>query len=137
MPPWPAATGRVMLLSAASSNSPLSRLAARGPIFDLNHELRSAIRLPASAENLQEDFPSRLNNALRRRASPAAVGRDRLPVAIVDGFGIADVLVRVFHIVAGRQDPEQIAAGDLLPGSAGRSHEGLVDPADSLPPRPP
>jgi hypothetical protein len=33
-------------------------------------------------------------------------------------------------IVAGRQDLQQIAAGDLLPGSAGRSHEGLVNPGD-------
>jgi len=67
-------------------------------------ELYSAIRLPASAENLQEDFSSRLNNALRRIVSPAAVERPRLPVAIVDRFGIADVLVRVFDLVAGRHD---------------------------------
>jgi hypothetical protein len=33
-------------------------------------------------------------------------------------------------MVAGRQDLQQIAAGDLLLGSAGRSHEGLVDPGD-------
>ena len=62
--------------------------------------------------------------------SPAAVGRRRLRVAIVDGFDIADVLVLVFDIVAGRQDPQQVALGDLLPGNAGRSHEGLVDPGD-------
>jgi hypothetical protein len=60
--------------------------------------------------------------------SPAAVGRRRLRVAIVDGFGIADVLVLVFDIVAGSQDLQQVAAGDLLPGNAGRSHKVLVDP---------
>jgi hypothetical protein len=56
--------------------------------------LHSAIPLPASAENLQEDFSFRLNRA------PAAVGRRSLRVAIVDGF------VLVFDTVAGRQDPQ-------------------------------
>jgi hypothetical protein len=59
--------------------------------------------------------------------SSAAFGRRRLRVAIVDGFGIADVLVLVFDIVAGRQDPQQVALGDLLPGNGGGSHKGLVD----------
>jgi hypothetical protein len=44
--------------------------------------------------------------------------------------GIADFLVLVFGIVAGRHDLPQIAAGDLLPGCAGRSQEGLADPGD-------
>jgi hypothetical protein len=68
----------------------------------INHELHSAIPRPASAENLQMDFSSRLNKGLRRIVSPAAVVRRRLRVEIVDGFGIADVLVLVFDIVAGR-----------------------------------
>jgi hypothetical protein len=49
---------------------------------------------------------------------------------MVDGFGIAGVLVLVFDIVAGRKDPQEVALGDLLPGNAGCSHEGLVDPGD-------
>jgi hypothetical protein len=80
--------------------------------------LRGASLLLASAEILQEDFSFRLNKDPRRIVSSAAVGRRRLRVAIVDGFGIADVLVLVFDIVAGRQDLQQIAAGDLLPDPA-------------------
>jgi hypothetical protein len=48
----------------------------------------------------------------------------------------ATLLVRVFDIVAGRQDLQRIAVGDLLLGNAGRSHEGLIDPGDRLPRRP-
>jgi hypothetical protein len=87
----------------------------RAAFRTINHELHSAIPLPASAENLQENFSSRLNKTLRRIVSPAAVGRRRLRVANVDGFGIANVLV--FDIVAGRQDLQQVAAGDLLRSS--------------------
>jgi hypothetical protein len=86
----------------------------------INHKLHSAIPPPASAENLQENFSSRLN----KDPLPAAVGRRRLRVAIV---GIADLPVLVFDTVAGRQDPRQVALGDLLPGNAGGSHKGLVD----------
>jgi hypothetical protein len=68
-------------------------------------------------------------SALRRVVSPAA-GRRRLRAVIVAAFGTADVPVRVFDVVAGRHDLQQIAAGDLLPGGAGRSHEGLADPGD-------
>jgi hypothetical protein len=39
-------------------------------------------------------------------AALAAVGRRPSRVAIVAGFGVADVLVLVFDIVAGRQDPQ-------------------------------
>jgi hypothetical protein len=42
----------------------------------------------------------------------------------------------VFDIVAGRQDLQQVPAGDLLLGSADPSHEGLVDRRRSLSPRP-
>jgi hypothetical protein len=38
--------------------------------------------------------------------------------------------VLVFDVVAGHRDLQQIAAGGLLPGSAGRPHEALVDPGD-------
>jgi hypothetical protein len=62
-------------------------------IRSINRQLYRAIPPPASAENLQEDFSSRLNKDLRRIASSAAVGRRRLRVTIVDGLGIADVLV--------------------------------------------
>jgi hypothetical protein len=66
----------------------------------INHALRGAIPRPASAENLQEHFSSRLN---RDPSTNCLAGRRRrrLRVAIVDGFGIADVLVRVFDTVAG------------------------------------
>jgi hypothetical protein len=36
----------------------------------VNRELHSAIPLPASAENLQENFSSRLNKSIRRMVSP-------------------------------------------------------------------
>ena len=65
--------------------------------------------------------------------SPAAVGRRRLRLAIVAGFGIADLLVLVCEIVAGRQDLQQIAAGERLPGNAGGSHKALVDRGDRAP----
>jgi hypothetical protein len=42
----------------------------------------------------------------------------RLPAAIGDGVAIAVILGLVFDIVAGRQDLQQTAAGDLLPGRA-------------------
>ena len=124
-------------MTGPSSNSPPRRLGAcrrvvgdpRAALRTINHELRSAIPLPASAGNLQEDFPSRLNKAPATIVSPTAVGRRRLRVAIVDGFGIADVFVLVFDIVAGRQDLQQIAAGDLLLGSAGVRTKVLQTPA--------
>jgi hypothetical protein len=90
----------------------------RAPFRTINHELHGAIPLPASAENLQENFSPRLNNDPSTNVPPAAVERDRLRVEIVDRVGIVD-------IVAGRQDLPQIAAGDLHPGNAGRSHESL------------
>src|SRR5215472_9399001 len=77
-----------------------------------------------------------LSSRLRSSGGTGQPRSPRLRVAIVDGFSIADVLVLVFDIVAGRQELKQIAAGDLLPGNAGGSHEGLVGPRRSLPPRP-
>jgi hypothetical protein len=64
--------------------------------------LHGAIPPPASAENLQENFSSRLNKGLSTNG------------------------------LAGRQDLQQVAAGDLLLGNASRSHEDFVDPGTSL-----
>jgi hypothetical protein len=104
--------------------------AIRAPLFHINHELHGAIPLLHLQKIYRRIFPLGRIRTLRRIVSPAAVERHRLRVAIVDGFVIGDVFVRVFDIVAGRQDLQQISAGDLLHGSAGRSHEGLVDPGD-------
>jgi hypothetical protein len=66
--------------------------------------LQSVIPLPASAENLQENFSYRLNKGPSTNGLAGRAGRRPLRVAIVDGFGIADVLILVLDIVAGRQD---------------------------------
>jgi hypothetical protein len=66
----------------------------------INHELHGAIPLPASAENLQENFSCRLNKG------PSTIG------------------------LAGRQDLQKIALSHLLPGSADGSHKALVDLGD-------
>ena len=72
----------------------------RGAFRIINHELHGPISLPASAENLQEDFSPGLNkdpativSAGRLRPAPST-GRN--PCC----FGIADLLVLVFAIVA-------------------------------------
>jgi hypothetical protein len=59
----------------------------------------------------------------RRQAAPSTV-------AVVDGFGIADVLVRALNVVARRQDLQQIAAPDLLPGSARQFARRSLNPGD-------
>jgi hypothetical protein len=92
--------------------------------------LRTAIPLGASAENLQEYFSSRLNKDPSTNGLAGGRRRARLPVAIVGGFGVADVRVLVFDIVAGRQDLQQIAAGDLLPGGPAvrAASPGVISP---------
>ena len=58
--------------------------------------------------------------------SPAAVGRRRLRIAIVAGFGIADILVLVFDLVAGRSR-HSFAASDALFREPRRRPAGLPD----------
>jgi hypothetical protein len=106
-------------------------LAIPAPLFRIiNHELHSAIPLPASAENLQEDFSSRLNKDpstnCRRQPSAGAVYGSQPSMASASPISSSSSS----NIVAGPQNPQQFAAVDLLPGSAGRSHKGLVDPGD-------
>jgi hypothetical protein len=101
----------------------LPRLAdGRGAVGDpraafriINHELYGAIRLPASAENLQENFSSRLNkhpsaNCLAGRRRTAPVHGSQSSMASVSPISSSASSTSSPAV----KDLQQIAAGDLL-----------------------